>query len=167
MTSTLTHEGYIAELTVDADAGVIHGEVINTRDVLTFSAKNPADLKAAFADTIEDYREWCASKGETPQKPLSGTVTLRMGPELHQAAANRAALRKQSLNQWIVCAIECDLGKRPANLTVHEVDYRVAAGVREEVVRVLTNKTVFGREAEAEFTAWEVDLGIAGRATMQ
>lgn len=153
MTSTVTYEGYIAQLTIDLDANVIHGEVINTRDVLTFSVRDLSEVRQAFADTIEDYKEWCASLGQSVQKPLSGTMTLRMTPELHQAAANRAAMMKVSLNAWIVGTIECEVGKRPAVLTAGEVDTRVAAGVKDEVVKVLASRNIFGNDTEVP--AWQ------------
>lgn len=144
MTSTATYEGYIAQLTLDLDANVIHGEVINTRDVLTFSVRELSQVREALADTIEDYKEWCRSLGQSPQKPLSGTLTLRLTPELHQAAANRAALMSMSLNAWLVSTVECELGKRPAVLTAPEVDHRAAVAARDEVVKVLSTRTVFG-----------------------
>jgi hypothetical protein len=153
MTSTVTYEGYIAQLTIDLDANVIHGEVINTRDVLTFSVRNLSEVRQALADTIEDYKEWCASLGQTVQKPLSGTMTLRMTPELHQAAANRAAMMKVSLNAWIVTTMECELGKRPAVLTAGEVDNRVAVGVKDEVVKILASRNIYGSDPEPP--AWQ------------
>ncbi len=61
--TTMTHEGYLATLEVDEDAGVIHGRVINARAVLTFDGETLADLQQAFADTIADYRDWCKERG--------------------------------------------------------------------------------------------------------
>lgn len=152
MTSTVTYEGYIAQLTIDLDANVIHGEVVNTRDVLTFSVRELSEVRAALADTIEDYKEWCASLNQPVQKPLSGTLTLRLTPELHQAAANRAAMLKTSLNAWLVTTVECELGKRPAVLTAPEVDHRAAAAAREEVVKVLETRTVYAEPRD--MTPW-------------
>ena len=57
--TTLTHKGYIAEISVDVDAGVLHGEVTNARATLTFSAKTVDELVPAFEDTIADYLDWC------------------------------------------------------------------------------------------------------------
>jgi predicted HicB family RNase H-like nuclease len=53
--TTMTHNGYIASIELDEDAGLFHGEVINTRDVLTFQGRTPEELRTAFADTIADY----------------------------------------------------------------------------------------------------------------
>ena len=62
---------------------------------------------------------------------------------------------KTSLNSWIVSTIECELGKRPAVLTAGEVDNRVIAGVREEVVKVMAQRTIYG--GSNELTPWAVD----------
>lgn len=151
MTSTVTHEGYIAQLTLDLDANVIHGEVVNTRDVLTFSVSDMKDIRDAFAETIEDYRDWCASEGVKPEKPLSGSMTLRMTPEVHQAASSKAALVGVSLNAWVVQAIECELGRREPTLVAIDVDRRIA-GVRDEVFKVLSTRTVLA--SEPNLTPW-------------
>lgn len=165
MTSTVTHEGYIAQLTLDLDANVIHGEVVNTRDVLTFSVSDMKDIREAFAETIEDYKEWCAAEGVKPEKPLSGSMTLRMTPEVHQAASSRAALVGVSLNSWVVQTIECELGRREPTLIASDVDRRIA-GVRDEVFKVLSTRTVL--DTEQGPTPWEsAGVGQGSVLTMQ
>ncbi len=69
------HEGYIASIELGEDAGLFHGEVINTRDVLTFQGRAFAELQSAFADTIADYRDWCQERGKEPERPYSGPLT--------------------------------------------------------------------------------------------
>jgi predicted HicB family RNase H-like nuclease len=104
--TTLTHDGYLAELEIDEGAGVIHGRVINARAVLTFEGETLAELKAAFADTIADYREWCKERGDEPEKPYSGTLSLRIAPELHRRVAEQAAKAGESINQFIAERLE-------------------------------------------------------------
>jgi predicted HicB family RNase H-like nuclease len=104
--TTLTHDGYLAELEIDEGAGVIHGRVINARAVLTFEGETLADLKAAFADTIADYRECCKERGTEPEKPYSGTLSLRIAPELHRRVAEQAAKAGESINQFIAERLE-------------------------------------------------------------
>ena len=87
----MTHDGYLADLEIDEGAGVIHGRVVNARAVLTFEGETLADLKAAFSDTIADYREWCKERGVEPEKPYSGTLSLRIAPELHRRIPEQAA----------------------------------------------------------------------------
>src|SRR5690606_24792484 len=89
--TTMTHDGYLATVELDEEAGLFHGEVVNTRDVLTFQGRTLDELKAAFADTIADYLDWCRERGKTPDKPFSGTFSVRVAPEVHRRAAAAAA----------------------------------------------------------------------------
>ena len=58
----MNYKGFEAVIHIDEDAGIFHGEVINTRDVITFQGKSVEDLKQAFEDSVEDYLEFCASR---------------------------------------------------------------------------------------------------------
>ncbi len=102
----MTHEGYLAALEIDENAGVIHGRVINARAVLTFEGETLGELRTAFADTIADYRDWCNERGVEPEKPYSGTLSLRISPDLHRRVAEKAALSGESINQFIAERLE-------------------------------------------------------------
>ena len=102
----MTHDGYLATLEVDEEAGVIHGRVVNARAVLTFEGETLQELRTAFADTVADYREWCAERGVEPEKPYSGTLSLRIAPELHRRVAEKAAKVGESINQFIAERLE-------------------------------------------------------------
>jgi predicted HicB family RNase H-like nuclease len=68
------YKGYIAEVEFDEDAQIFHGEVINIRDVITFQGVSILELQQAFQDSVEDYLEFCASRGEEPEKPFLGKL---------------------------------------------------------------------------------------------
>lgn len=104
--SKMHHEGYIATVELDEEAGLFHGEVVNTRDVLTFQGTTLDELKAAFADTIKDYVEWCRERGKEPEKPYSGNFTVRLAPELHRRVAAAAAREGKSLNGFVAETLE-------------------------------------------------------------
>lgn len=104
--TTMTHDGYIAEIALDEESGLLSGIVLNTRATLHFAGKTVDELKAAFADTIEDYRQWCRAEGKEPEKPYSGTLSLRIPPELHRRVAIRAAQEGKSINAVIGEALE-------------------------------------------------------------
>jgi len=72
----MTYKGYQARVELDEEAGVFHGEVINTRDVITFQGSSVEKLKQAFEDSVDDYVEFCASRGEDPEKPVSTAEKL-------------------------------------------------------------------------------------------
>jgi predicted HicB family RNase H-like nuclease len=99
------YKGYRAGVTFDDEALLFHGEVIGLRDVITFQGKSAEDLIAAFHDSVDDYLDWSRAEGFTPEKPFSGTLSLRTSPELHRRMTDAAALQSKSLNQWIVDAL--------------------------------------------------------------
>lgn len=96
---------------IDAEAGILYGEVVNTHDVITFQGTTVAELKQAFIDSIEDYLEFCEERGERPEKPFSGKLILRMPPETHQKVYIMARRAGVSLNEWINRALETFLEK--------------------------------------------------------
>jgi predicted HicB family RNase H-like nuclease len=104
--TTMTHDSYVATIELDEDAGLFHGEVINTKDVLTFQGQTLDELKAAFADTVADYLEWCRERGKEPQRPYSGNFTVRISPELHRRLATAAARSGKSVNRFVAEALE-------------------------------------------------------------
>jgi len=102
----LKHEGYIAEVGYEEGDELMHGAVVNARAVLHFAGRDIDELKEAFADTIEDYREWCKERGVEPERPYSGTLSLRLPPELHRRVAEQAAKAGESINQFIAERLE-------------------------------------------------------------
>ena len=97
----MNYKGYIGQVEYGDEAGLFHGEVINLRDVITFAGETVQELRQAFQDSVEDYLAFCAERGEEPEKPFSGTFTVRIPPELHRAIAVQARLSNQSLNSWL------------------------------------------------------------------
>jgi predicted HicB family RNase H-like nuclease len=97
----MEYKGYIGKVEFDDEAGIFHGEVINTRDVVTFQGQSVADLKKAFKESVEDYLAFCASRGEEPDKPFSGQFMTRIPPELHRQVNLAASLSGKSLNAWV------------------------------------------------------------------
>jgi predicted HicB family RNase H-like nuclease len=63
----LNHKGYVGVINFDDEANIFHGEVINTRDVITFQGTCVEDIRSAFVDSVEDYLEFCAERGEAPE----------------------------------------------------------------------------------------------------
>lgn len=102
----MEHKGYRGVVAFDDDAGVFHGEVAGTRDVITFQGESVAELRTAFEESVDAYLEFCAERGRSPDKAFSGKIPLRMKPEVHRAAAIAARADGKSLNAWMSEAIE-------------------------------------------------------------
>ena len=108
----IEYKGYVGIVEFDATLDAFHGEVANTIDTITFAGTSVAELRAAFRESVEDYLEMCERNGRRPDHPYSGTFSLRLGPELHRAAAIEAARRGQSLNGLVMDALRNRLGTR-------------------------------------------------------
>lgn len=105
----MEYKGYIGKVEYDDEARIFHGEVVNLRDVITFAGESVAELRQAFQDSVDDYLAFCAARNEPPEKPFSGTFTMRLTPELHRAAASYARLQNKSLNSYVNELIEHSL----------------------------------------------------------
>jgi predicted HicB family RNase H-like nuclease len=104
--NTMTYKGYDALVAYDEEAELFHGEVMNTRDVITFQGRSVGELKTALADSIEDYLAFCKERGEEPEKPFSGQFVVRVDPPVHRAAVSAAKREGVSLNRWVARLLE-------------------------------------------------------------
>jgi predicted HicB family RNase H-like nuclease len=96
-----TYKGYIGKIDYDDEVGIFHGEVINTRDVITFQGKSVNELKRALKDSVENYIQFCQERGEEPDRPFLGKFLVRVPPEVHREAFLKAKSAGKSLNAWV------------------------------------------------------------------
>ena len=97
----MNYRGYAARIEYDDDDGVLHGEVVGLRDVITFEGRSVAEVRKAFHRSVDDYLEFCQERGEEPDRPFSGRLLVRLPPALHRAVYTRARQEGKSLNQYI------------------------------------------------------------------
>jgi predicted HicB family RNase H-like nuclease len=101
----MEYKGYLGTVEYDAEAKLFHGDVINTRDVITFQGTTVAEIDKAFKESIEDYLAWCKEEGTDPERPYSGRFNLRLPPELHKELAIKARKLHISINSFVEKAI--------------------------------------------------------------
>jgi len=101
----MEYKGYLGTVEYDADVKIFHGDVINTRDVITFQGTTVNEIEMAFKDSIDDYIAWCKEDGVEPEKPYSGKFNVRLSPELHRQVAILAKKRRISLNSFVEKAL--------------------------------------------------------------
>jgi predicted HicB family RNase H-like nuclease len=101
----MEYKGYLGTVEYDAEAKLFHGDIINTRDVITFQGTTVREIEAAFKGSIEDYLAWCMEEGVEPEKPYSGKFNVRLPPELHKEIAIRAKKLRISLNSFVEKAL--------------------------------------------------------------
>lgn len=106
----LQYKGYSGRVELDEEQGVFFGEVVDTRDVITFQGTSVDELEQAFRDSVDDYLEFCAERGEAPDKPFSGRFMVRLPSELHRRLYLEAKQTGKSLNQLIHERLEMMVG---------------------------------------------------------
>ncbi len=97
----LTYKSYTAELNVDVDAGLLRGQVLDIKDVVTFEGKTVEEAAQDFHRSVDEYLAFCKELGQKPDKPFSGRLLFRTSPDIHRSiylAANKAG---KSINSWI------------------------------------------------------------------
>ncbi len=107
----MEYKSYMAKVEFDEKANIFHGEVINTRDVITFQGTEVSELRKAFEDSIEDYLEFCEQRGESPDRPFSGNFMVRIPPELHREITVLSRKAKTSLNAFVQSTLVSEVEK--------------------------------------------------------
>jgi predicted HicB family RNase H-like nuclease len=102
----MTYKGYYGVVQYDDEAKIFHGEVINTRTVITFQGTTVDEIETAFKDSVDDYLDWCKERNKDPEKPFSGKFVLRLSPDLHRELNLKAKMSNTSLNSFIVQTLE-------------------------------------------------------------
>jgi len=120
----IKYAGYTGVFEFDADLEVFSGFVVDLRDQIYFEGHSVKELKTSMRRAIDHYLETCRSRGEEPERPFSGKLNVRLGPELHRSIALAAAGRGQSINTWIVDAVRSAVGGHRGSLPVTRREIR-------------------------------------------
>ena len=101
MKNAMIYQGYTARIEFDAEDRLFFGRLAGIQDIVTFHGRTVDELETAFREAVGHYLSTCADRGEAPNKPCSGKLTLRIAPGVHAAIATAAEASGKSLNQWI------------------------------------------------------------------
>ncbi|MEX2174965.1 MAG: type II toxin-antitoxin system HicB family antitoxin, partial [Pirellulaceae bacterium] len=63
-------------------------------------------LRQAFQGSVDDYLAFCATSGDSPEKPFSGRFVARIKPALHKKVSMMAQASGKSLNQFVCDCLE-------------------------------------------------------------
>ena len=106
----MEYKNYLARVAFDDEAEVFHGEVVNIRDVITFQGQSVGELRQAFEDSVEDYLAFCAARGERPDQPFSGELTIELPPERQRQVILAAEKAGKDVETWVAEVLEQAVG---------------------------------------------------------
>jgi len=94
----LKHKGYIGSIEASLEDNCLFGKILFIKALVSYEGKTVAELDAAFQEAVDDYLSTCQSLGQIPEKPCKGSFNVRVGHDLHLAAALAATRKKVTLN---------------------------------------------------------------------
>jgi len=133
-TKVLSYEGFQGSIEVSVDDNCLYGRLLHIDDLVTYEGDTPDQLKSAFEDSVREYVALCVEEGREPNKPFKGSLNIRIGSDLHEKAAKKAAELDVSLNDFIRDALSDRLGNVPVVRTIQEIHhhehshYSISAG---------------------------------------
>lgn len=97
----LEHRGYFGSIEASVEDGVLFGKLEFISALVNYEGETVQALKAAFESAVNDYLETCKAKGYEPETPCKGSFNVRVGHDLHLAAAVKAKELGISLNDLV------------------------------------------------------------------
>ncbi len=106
MKDKMKYKGLIGSVHYANEDRVFYGMVEGVNDLITFEGSTVDELEEGFKYMVDEHIKDCTRKGIPLEKSYKGNLNIRLSPELHKKAANNAAMKGVSLNQYINDAIK-------------------------------------------------------------
>lgn len=102
----LKYKGYAGSVEYSEEDNILFGRVMGmSKDAITYEGTTVAELKADFEAAVDHYLETCRAAGIEPRKAYSGTLNIRISPDVHGRLAGIAKTMGTSINSVINNAI--------------------------------------------------------------
>lgn len=104
--NTLNYKGFIGSVSFSEKDNVFFGKIEGINGLVNFEGESVKELTAAFHEAVDDYLIYCEKEGAQPHKSYSGTLNVRITPEIHSQVAILAKRTGLSINAFIKQALE-------------------------------------------------------------
>ena len=103
----LEYRGYKGSVEYSKADNCLFGNVLGmSKDLILYEGNTIDELKADFEAGIDNYIAGCVADGIEPRKPYSGTLNIRITPEIHSKIAMLAQEAGTTINGYIKQALE-------------------------------------------------------------
>lgn len=109
MKNTMEYKGYIGSVEFSEEDELFFGTVQGIRSLISYEGTTAKELVTDFHDAVDDYLLLCRDEHIAPEIAYKGSFNVRLGTELHKKAAVYSMNHQQSLNSFVVEAIEMKL----------------------------------------------------------
>lgn len=81
----MRYKGYTGSVEYSEDDNCLFGKVqgLDKRTCILYEGNTVDELKTDFENAIDSYLESCKERGVVPRQPYSGTLNIRISPEIH------------------------------------------------------------------------------------
>ncbi len=98
----LKYKGYLGSVEYSEADNCLEGKVLGmSKDSITYEGNTIDELRADFEAGIDSYIEGCKELGIEPRKAFSGSLNIRISPEVHGRLAMLAQEAGVSINAFI------------------------------------------------------------------
>ncbi|WP_218176872.1 type II toxin-antitoxin system HicB family antitoxin [Pseudomonas gingeri] len=92
------YKGYYGSIEASVEDNCLFGKLQFIRALVSYEGQTVAELEAAFKEAVDDYLDTCKQLNQAPETPCKGSFNVRVGHDLHLAAALTATRQKVTLN---------------------------------------------------------------------
>lgn len=104
--NTLKYKDFIGTVAFSEEDGVFFGKIEGIEGLVNFEGESVDELVNSFHEAVDDYLVYCSENGIAPHKSYSGTLNVRLTPEIHNRIAILAKQAGISINAFIRSAVE-------------------------------------------------------------
>lgn len=110
--SALNYKGYVGSIEVSEADNCLFGRVLGlpTGTMITYEGETVAELRADFEGAVDDYLAMCEAEGIAPKKAYSGSLNIRITPEIHDRIASLAMAQGVTINAYIKRVLAAQVG---------------------------------------------------------
>lgn len=106
----LEYKGYKGSVEFSKADNGLFGKVLGmSKDLILYEGHTVDELRADFEAGIDSYLAACEADGIEPRRPYSGTLNIRISPEVHSRIALLAQEAGTTINGYIKSALENQL----------------------------------------------------------
>ncbi len=104
--NTIQYKGFLGSVEFSEADGVFFGKIEGINALVNFEGETVKELTEAFHEAVEDYLILCEEEGIEPHKSYSGSLNIRLTPDIHSRVAVLAKQAGVSINAFIRKAVE-------------------------------------------------------------
>ena len=102
----LKYRGYIGSVDYSEEDNILFGKVLGmSKDAITYEGTTIDELKTDFEGAVDHYLATCKANGVEPRKSSTGSLNIRISPDIHGQLASLAQRLGTSINSVIKTAI--------------------------------------------------------------